>query len=62
MRSKERQCEWKAERQRDRLEKRKRVPADLVLSVGSVASQSRESHVTLREEITAQGSLDFHDS
>lgn len=44
------------------LKKGMRVSADLVPSVGSVASQSNESHVTSGEEITAQGSLDFHGS
>lgn len=39
-----------------------RVAADLVPGVGSFASQSSESNVTLREEITAEGSLDFHGS
>ena len=38
------------------------VPADLVPSTGILASQSSESLVTLREEITAEGSLDFHGS
>lgn len=36
--------------------------ADPVPSLGSVASQSSESLVTLREGITAEGSLDFHGS
>lgn len=50
------------EKQRDRHEKRMRVSADLVHSVESFASQSSESYVTLREEITPEGSLDFHGS
>ena len=50
------------EKQRDKHEKRMGVAADLVPGFRSDASQSSESLVTLREEIKAQGSLDFHGS
>lgn len=49
-------------RETERHEKGMRVSADLVPGDGSLASQSSESHVTLREEITAEGSQDFHGS
>lgn len=56
-----------ARRQREAVAERKSkkrigAPANLVPRVGSVASESNESLVTLREEITAEGSLDFHGS
>lgn len=61
--SREHQRQAGSERNRETgLKKRMRLSADLVPSVGSVASQSNESHVTSGEEITAQGSLDFHGS
>lgn len=57
-----REKKWSTEKQRDRCERQLRVPVDVVPSVLSMASQSSESNVTLREEITAEGSLDFHGS
>lgn len=62
-----RQCEKgkgssSREKEQDRQEKRKGAQMNLVPSVGSLASESSESLVTLREEITAEGSLDFHGS
>lgn len=58
-----RQCEEaKGSSSREKERKRIGAPANLVPSVGSVASESNESLVTLREEITAEGSLDFHGS